>query len=381
MIQAVVGAQFGDEGKGLLVDALATPSTLVVRHNGGAQAGHTVVTPDGRRHAFRHVGAGALRGAATLLSRFFVVNPVVFADEILALAERRVEPTVYVDWRAPVTTPFDVMLNVAAERARGPGRHGSCGLGVNETVTRQAEQPLVADDLTRSPAALRAILRRIKDDYVPRRCAALEITPPSELETAGLIDAFVGDCRAFVGRTLQVDDALRLAAHDGDLLFEGAQGLGLDERAPWFPHVTRSRPGLPNVAALLREAKREEPVHVHYVTRCYVTRHGAGPLSNEVDGHPYGWTGPETNVANAHQGPLRYARMNTLVLAAHVAADLASAAGTDRRPSLFVTCLDQTAGAFGVREAADLAARVGLLLHGTAHGPTRVDIDYALQEA
>src|SRR5262249_552775 len=80
---AVIGANFGDEGKGLAVDAIVAldPDAAVIRFNGGAQAGHTVVAEDGRRHVFSHFGAGTLRGAATFLSRFFVVQPSIFARE------------------------------------------------------------------------------------------------------------------------------------------------------------------------------------------------------------------------------------------------------------------------------------------------------------
>jgi hypothetical protein len=106
----VIGANFGDEGKGLAVDALAAragPSrhaglsrhsdAAVIRFNGGAQAGHTVVTEDGRRHVFSHVGAGAFAGAVTFLSRFFVVQPAIFAREAAELAETGLTPRVYID--------------------------------------------------------------------------------------------------------------------------------------------------------------------------------------------------------------------------------------------------------------------------------------------
>lgn len=77
----VIGSAFGDEGKGLITDVLAAKNageTLVVRFNGGAQAGHTVTTPEGQRHVFSHIGSGTFTGSATFLSRFFVVNPILF---------------------------------------------------------------------------------------------------------------------------------------------------------------------------------------------------------------------------------------------------------------------------------------------------------------
>src|SRR3954469_646850 len=92
--RVVIGANFGDEGKGLLTDYYAALAgeegypvrAYVIRFNGGAQAGHTVVTPgEGKRHIFSHFGSGALAGATTFLSRFFVVNPIFFRNECKAL--------------------------------------------------------------------------------------------------------------------------------------------------------------------------------------------------------------------------------------------------------------------------------------------------------
>ena len=81
--RAVIGSNFGDEGKGLVVDYLCkTGGEVVVRFNGGAQAGHTVVTPEGLRHVFRHFGSGTLYGVPTFLSQFFIVNPIIFFHEL-----------------------------------------------------------------------------------------------------------------------------------------------------------------------------------------------------------------------------------------------------------------------------------------------------------
>src|SRR5260370_26170356 len=111
--QAVIGAGYGDEGKGLLTDALAAevgPDTLVVRYNGGAQAGHTVQAPDGRRHVFHHVGSGSFVGAPTYLSRYFVVNPLFFAGEVAELAAVGLTPKNCIHPDARVTTPYDLTI-------------------------------------------------------------------------------------------------------------------------------------------------------------------------------------------------------------------------------------------------------------------------------
>ncbi|HCB15329.1 MAG TPA: adenylosuccinate synthase, partial [Gammaproteobacteria bacterium] len=112
--QVVIGAQFGDEGKGRWVDYYAAKNSddgIVIRFNGGAQAGHTVVTPDGRRHVFSHIGSGAFAGAKTFLSRFFVCNPILFLKEREKLAALGIKPVTGIDPASPVTTPYDMMIN------------------------------------------------------------------------------------------------------------------------------------------------------------------------------------------------------------------------------------------------------------------------------
>ena len=114
----VIGANYGDEGKGLMTDYLVKKhnAEVVVRFNGGAQAGHTVVTPDGQRHVFSHFGSGTLAGARTFLSKHFVANPILFLKEKKVLEE--LSPTkklhnrfMWVDPSVMITTPYDMLIN------------------------------------------------------------------------------------------------------------------------------------------------------------------------------------------------------------------------------------------------------------------------------
>ena len=206
-MQAVIGAAYGDEGKGRTVDALVADALedglrpWVVRFNSGAQAGHTVVTPDGRRHVFHQVGSGALLGAPTYLGAEVALNPWLLDAELEALANLGVTaPRLLADPRAPITVPWDVMINQALEQARGGGRHGSCGVGFGETVGR-SENPAFAFrgmDLV-SATRVRERLDVIRHDYVPRRLQ--EANLPSDalaawLDNTALIDRFVTDCLA-----------------------------------------------------------------------------------------------------------------------------------------------------------------------------------------
>ncbi|MCK6548017.1 adenylosuccinate synthetase, partial [Myxococcota bacterium] len=166
----VVDLGFGDAGKGLVVDHLVrrTGAPLVVRYNGGAQAGHNVVTPDGRHHTFAQLGAGTFAGAKTWLSRHVIVHPTALVAEARALEEKGVSgplATVEVSDRARVVTPFHQALNRLRELARGDARHGSCGAGIGECVAdalRHPDDVVTAADLRAPPGVLAPKIERVR---------------------------------------------------------------------------------------------------------------------------------------------------------------------------------------------------------------------------
>lgn len=139
--KVVIGSGYGDEGKGVFTDFLSSQSneSLVIRFNGGAQAGHTVMTPDGKRHVFGHFGANSfLPNSKTALSKHFVVNPLLFAKEKNILNNMDVDPEVFIHKDCAVTTPYEMILNQWQEDNRGNNRHGSCGVGFGETIQRES---------------------------------------------------------------------------------------------------------------------------------------------------------------------------------------------------------------------------------------------------
>jgi adenylosuccinate synthase len=352
--RVVIGSNFGDEGKGLMTDYFTRQAggdgVLVVRFNGGAQAGHTVVAPDGRRHVFSHVGAGSLAGADTLLARRFIANPMLFASEREELAAMDVTPRVFVDPRCLLTTPFDMILNEMVETARGAARHGSVGLGINETVTR-SDHPrfrLTVGDAIAFPAAVADHLRRIQAEWVPQRVADLGLQREYEcrrdlLGRDSLIDHWAHLLVAFLDSVTVSPDSDVLATYN-QVVFEGAQGLALDETRGQFPHVTRSRTGIRNVAEILRGMPPTE-VAVTYATRAYLTRHGAGPLDGELPGVPFPGVYDHTNVPHEFQGTLRYALLDVDRLRRRIQDDFVDAAclalSHAVRLDLAITCLDQ----------------------------------------
>ncbi len=352
--RVVIGAGFGDEGKGLMTDYFARAQggrgTLVVRFNGGAQAGHTVVDDAGIRHVFSHVGAGTLAGADTLLSRHFIANPMVFGREHGALDRLGVRPRVRIDPRALVTTPYDMLINEMVETVRGAGRHGSVGLGINETVTRSEAADLRLDVGTalRDPAAVRAVLDRILHEWVPRRVATLGIGAEYARRKAIVASETLAENWLLVLgeflRDVEVRTDVDVLREHERVVFEGAQGLALDQVRGTFPHVTRSNTGVRNVVELMNELPPAE-LAVTYATRAYTTRHGAGPLDGELDGKPFPGVYDLTNVPHDFQGRLRYALLDVDALGKRIADDFADAALLERslgtRMGVAVTCLDQ----------------------------------------
>lgn len=362
--RAVIGASYGDEGKGRTVDWLAArpgEAALVVRSNGGAQAGHTVLAADGGRHVFHHIGAGTLRGAGTHLSLYMVSHPILLAEEWASLARLGVRPAISADPRGWVTTPWDMMVNQAVEVARGGTRHGSCGLGFGETVERceVAGFPLTVANLFET--GLRADLLSIRDDWLPRRRAELALADDGPLEHSGsaaLFDRFLRQCEAFTTRVVQRGDGT--LGHEPALIFEAAQGLLLDQGGAGFPYVTRSSTGLTNIIAIAREAGIAT-IAPTYVTRPYLTRHGRGPMEDERAIDPWFVVDDPTNRPNSWQESLRFGLLDPVELGRRIARDLASASGgVSMEPSLAVTCLDQP--------RADVAWIEGDTLHTGSRG-------------
>ena len=130
--KAVIGLGFGDEGKRIFTDYLCSQSInpLVVRFSGGQQAGHTVVM-NGTRHVFSNFGAGTLRGAPSYFSRFCTIDPVGIVNELSVLLDKGLNPLLFIDAKCPVTTPYDVKYN------QHNNKHGSCGVGVGDTINRE----------------------------------------------------------------------------------------------------------------------------------------------------------------------------------------------------------------------------------------------------
>ncbi len=271
---SLLGLGFGDCGKGLFTDHLcgARQAHTVVRFNGGAQAGHNVVLPDGRHHTFSQFGAGSFHsGVATVLASPVVVHPTALRVEEEALRRVGVADAftrLLVDARCRVTTPFHQAAGRLREWARGAAAHGSCGVGVGETVRQALAAPgdaLHYGDLLHRARALekleasRTALRREFADMAP-------LHPEAAQELALLDDDSLAE-RWFdaaapcvhLSPPASADAIGARLAHPGTVLFEGAQGVLLDEWRGFHPHTTWSSISTAAVEAVLHDAGIDAP--------------------------------------------------------------------------------------------------------------------------
>lgn len=356
----VIGSSYGDEGKGLAAAEAARRCggpTLNILINGGAQRGHTVDLPDGRRHVFRHFGSAALEGAVSLADRDFMVNPMVFVQELQELREQFPEksPRLLVSENCRVTTVYDMMVNQILEDARGNQRHGSCGLGIYETRRRyeQTDWALDFGALSRLTAEeFRSYCLRIAREYIPRRLAAEHTALPEDwkelLGSEGLIRHSWEDLRAMAAETEAFRDWKTAAAPFATLIFEAGQGLALDEfNLAASPHLTPSRTTSFVSASRIAQLGRPVDTEVVYVTRSYLTRHGAGPLPTEC---PMSRINPEivdlTNMPNPYQQTLRYGTFEAGEVLSRIRADREATRQLlpQARFSALVTHLNETGG-------------------------------------
>ena len=332
-IKIIIGANYGDEGKGLATDffgaqAQSKYGTVNVLTNGGPQRGHTSELPDGRRHVFKHFGAASFRGAARYYAEQFLVNPMEFVREYGKLSAMHCAPETYMHPCCRFSTPWDMLTNQLLLEKKGV--HNSCGFGIWESVLRYQRG---------SGIAISGIDAGLEDLFFRDE----------------LLFRFEEDCEAMLLLSpFRREEHLR---HYQTVLFENAQGLLLDGNSPVGQEFTTpSTTGSGRVFQAVEGLFRGADVEVCYVTRSYLTRHGDGPMSaaagSEISGARLGLELPavrsdRTNVENRFQGILRYGMMDVDSLADRIREDFGRCTGSavnHWRLSVMVTHLNEYAG-------------------------------------
>ena len=313
----IVGANYGDEGKGSVTAHYSNVSrdVLNVLTNGGSQRGHTAVCGKGS-HVFHHFGSGTYQGAASYYSRFFIINPMQFTKEYRQLV---VKPKVYRDRRCMWSTPYDMMANAIEREMKGT--HDTCGMGIWNTIKRYRKTPTVQFDVfvQLSPELQSDYLDSVRM-YYERRMRIPDDWKGLWL-SEGMKRHFLSDCFFMHQHTVSDATEKELAERYPELVFENGQGLLLCDTGKDTADTTPSNTGssysielLMNMGVLGPDARPTggSEVSIHYVTRPYLTRHGDGGMEDCIDRAALssGVGEDATNVHNQFQGGLRYGRLD-----------------------------------------------------------------------
>jgi len=321
-MKAVIGLGFGDESKGLVTNWL--DGSLVIRYSGGQQAGHNVVLENGKSHIFSNFGSGTLKGIPTYWSKYCTVDPVGMMNELNALIELGTNPILYIDANSPITTPYDKYHNTNSVDNLS---HGTCGVGVGSTFNREEHfHHLTFSDIFNS-WVLDTKLEYIKNFY-------------NDIDLSEQVEEFLVLCNEM---TMIENFKLTYGIPEGfydhingisdDIIFEGSQGLLLDQHYGFFPHVTRGNVGTTNIL----EINGGNDVDLYLVTRAYQTRHGNGPMTN--DGIDFDINNPnETNIDNEYQGKFRKSILDLSLLEYSMNKDEYIRKSGNK--NLVITCLD-----------------------------------------
>lgn len=314
----IIGANLGDEGKGTVVahyTKAATGPVLNVLTNGGAQRAHSILTEDGS-FTFKHFGSGTYHGADSYFSNYFIINPMQFVKEFEELTSRGV--TINKIYRHPDcrwTTPYDMMANQILEELRGERKHGSCGMGIWETVKRHQAMFCFPIDVFNimEPTRQKAYLYKIREYF--ERFVPIPDHWKEAWESPILMENFINDCKFLINNTTTI-----LNPYDyEEIIYENGQGLMLCDTGK---DIAGTTPSLTNSKAV-NLLTTPENVTVHYVTRPYLTRHGKGFLNEEQSRTTISGDIEEdrTNHHNTFQDNFRYGVLNLETLKARILQD------------------------------------------------------------
>ena len=277
---AVVGAQWGDEGKGKVVDYLAGSFDLIARWAGGHNAGHTVII-DGRRYILQLIPSGILRpGKVGVIGPGVVVDPAAMVAELDSLQEGGVDVTgrLYLSNRAHVIFPYHRQIEKATEEVRGDARIGTTSRGIGPSYEdKMARRGLRVADLVDGDK-----FRHKLESVLCEKDAMSRAVFGQPLETTGLAECYLKLAERIRGFVTDTAALINRAMDEGkSVLFEGAQGTMLDIDHGTYPYVTSSNATAGGAAAGLG-VPPTRITGVVGVTKAYTTRVGSGPFPTEM---------------------------------------------------------------------------------------------------
>ena len=273
---------FGDCGKGSITDFLCRKYNinLVVRFGGSGNCAHNVVEPSGRHHEFSQFGSGTLiPGNKTLLSRHVLVEPLALQNEEIHLQEIGIKDAysrLFIDGSCRIITPFDIIVSAIREEQRGNNPHGSAQSGIGERMARSFDpfsDTMYFYDFSGSVKSIKRKLEDVQSYFILNGFSNYQDRLDIDLEKTAVRYKQVFDSVGVLD-TRQADIIIR----DNRAVFEGHQGVLLDQDFGFHPHTTWSTTTKSNTVSLLEAAGVEEKPVVLGLTRAYGHRHGAGPF-------------------------------------------------------------------------------------------------------
>jgi adenylosuccinate synthase len=278
---AVIGAQWGDEGKGKLVDLLCERFDVVARYQGGHNAGHTVKFAD-QHFALRLIPSGILHpGKLCILGNGMVIDPEALLEEIEKLRAMgvRIEENLKISDSAHVILPYHKALDLAREESAGPAKIGTTGRGIGPAYeTKVARYGVRIADLLDPD-----VLREKIEFACAEKNAVLQFYGKPPLDAKPLTASYVHYGEVLAARitngVVLINDAIRAGK---SIMFEGAQGMMLDVDHGTYPFVTSSNTVVGGVCTGLGIA----PKHIHHVigvVKAYTTRVGGGAFPTELN--------------------------------------------------------------------------------------------------
>ncbi len=292
----VVGLQWGDEGKGKIVDFLASKSDMVVRFNGGSNAGHSVVV-EGVKYKFHIMPSGVLSGKQVALAGGVVIDPTVFVDkELTQLNEKNIIPKLSIDSKCHIVTPYHRALDTMHEEKFGKAAAGSTKSGIAPVFSDKAGRIGIRVQDLMNETVFRAKVSQARERFLAIAKAVygkdgqVEDFTSKYLEYANQMRPFVSDS------TFKVNEALD---EGKTVLFEAAQGAMLDIDHGIYPMTTSSNT-IAGAACTGTGVGPTKIKRVFGVIKAYTSRVGNGPLPTELldetgnkireKGHEYGTT-------------------------------------------------------------------------------------------
>ena len=277
----VIGAQWGDEGKGKIVDVLSENFSVVARYAGGHNAGHTVII-NGQRFVLQLVPCGVLRqGCRSVIGNGVVLDPIAFLKEVSALRQAgiQVDGNLFVSNRAHVILPYHRMIELASENAPGRVKIGTTSRGIGPTYEDKAgRRGLRVVDLLDLDLLNKHIENACREkNMIAHALFNSEPLDPDKMyaeyaEVSRKLEPFVCDTAALLNRTLE---------EGGSVMFEGAQGTMLDIDHGTYPFVTSS--SATSGGAVIGCGVAPNAIDsVIGVTKAYCTRVGEGPFPTEL---------------------------------------------------------------------------------------------------